>query len=251
MKFTNIKQLLINFKGGGLINFPFKHLKEVDIDGDTDEQSGGGSSTPLTKLDTIKNYVNLLYDRYNIEFDVVEETSTEEIEVEDENEEPTGETATITQKHYKFVPKTSVPRVYLDKNNSSGSTSLGPDNGLALNAGGNSPSDPTVISKIILDDTELTIQQLINYDIVQVGIAKFNINFPNEPEDYAGYLEYLDWIRNNTMEDVEIPILLYGEPTSDTTKGYYSSGLISSRLFLNANKANYSQTVLEVLIPEQ
>lgn len=55
MKFTNIRQLLINFKGGGLINFPFKHLKEVDIDGDTDGQGGGDNDSLVDSALSIVN----------------------------------------------------------------------------------------------------------------------------------------------------------------------------------------------------
>lgn len=41
-----------------MINFPFKHLKEVDIDGDSDGEGEGGSSVDLTTLeyDDIKSY---------------------------------------------------------------------------------------------------------------------------------------------------------------------------------------------------
>ena len=42
MKFTNVKQLIIKFMGGGLINFPTRFLRWVKINGDTDGDGGGG-----------------------------------------------------------------------------------------------------------------------------------------------------------------------------------------------------------------
>ena len=52
MKFTNVKQLIIKFMGGGLINFPTRFLRWVkingDIEGDDDgggDDSGGGSES--------------------------------------------------------------------------------------------------------------------------------------------------------------------------------------------------------------
>lgn len=47
MKFTNVKQLIIKFMGGGgLINFPTRFLRWVKINGDTDgsDDSGGSDS---------------------------------------------------------------------------------------------------------------------------------------------------------------------------------------------------------------
>ena len=44
MKFTNVKQLIIKFMGGGLINFPTRFLRWVKINGDTDGSDGGGGS---------------------------------------------------------------------------------------------------------------------------------------------------------------------------------------------------------------
>lgn len=257
MKFTNIKQLLINFKGGGLINFPFKHLKEVDIDGDTDEQGeGGGSSAPLTKLDTIKNYVNILYDHYNVEFDVVEETSTEEIEVEDENGEPTGEVVTSTTKIYKFVPKTAVPKVYLNPNSGSVTHNANTNNGKATLNYSNStyPDIVNSISRIDLNGNSLTVLQAIEYNILQVGsgnilLSAINYNFGT----YEEYLQYLDFIRNNIIEEVEIPILLLGEPREeiDNVRNYnFDKGLIKSRLFLNTDVGYYSHTISDVIIRE-
>ena len=253
MKFTNISKFVIKFMKGGKINFPFNYLKEVEINGDNDGEGGGESPSELTKIDVIENYVNILYGHYNIEFDVIEETSSREEPVINENFEPTGEVITVTQKNYKFVPKTNVPRVYLNRGDGSSNNDLTANNGLTLNATDTSAVSPvSSISKIIFNNAELTIQQLINYDIVQVGIAKFYINAPNYYyNDYAGYLEYLDWIRNNTIEGVEIPILLYGEPSGDTTRNYNNSGFIPSELFLNGNKGFYSQSVYEVLEEQQ
>lgn len=228
-------------------------MKEVDIDGDADEQSGGGSSAELTKLDTIKSYVNILYDHYNIEFDIVEETSTQEIEVVDENEELTGEVLTLTTKNYKFVPKTNVPRVYLNITDGNSYTSLASDNGLILHSTDTRiESSENAISTIIFDGAELTIQQLKNYDIIQIGVAKFTINATNDPYDYASYIEFLNWIRNNMIEKVEIPILLYSDQSNDddVTKGYNNFGFIPSELFLNGDMSFYSQTIYEVLEEE-
>lgn len=44
MKFTNVKQLIIKFMGGGLINFPTRFLRWVKINGDIDGDDGGGDS---------------------------------------------------------------------------------------------------------------------------------------------------------------------------------------------------------------
>ena len=43
MKFTNVKQLIIKFMGGGLINFPTRFLRWVKINGDSDGSDGDGS----------------------------------------------------------------------------------------------------------------------------------------------------------------------------------------------------------------
>ena len=250
MKIQNPTKLDILFKGGGIIKFPVQNLKQIDIEPIDGDGGGNDEESPaeLTKLDVLKNYVNLLYERYNIEFDVVEETSSgDEEEVFDENDNPTGEIITITMKNYTFVPKTSVPIVYLNKN-SSGSISKNGSDGLTLQNTDSSDLSENGISKIILDDTELTIQQLIDYDIVQVGTAKLGINLPNDNfNDYAGYAEYLDWIRNNAIENVDIPILLYGEPKSGNTRAYYSDGFIQSSLFLDNDKGYYSQIIFGVL----
>lgn len=249
MKIQNPTKLDIFFQGGGIIKFPVKNLKQIDIE-PIDGDGGGSDEEPaeLTKLDVIKNYVNLLYDNYNIEFDIVEETYSYEEPVMNENFEPTGEIITVTTKNYKFVPKTNVPRVYLNENITSGSISSGGNNGLTFHNTISTDLSANGIYKIMLDDTELTVLQLINYDIVQVGVAKLQINVPNNNiMDYAGYLEYLNWIRNNALENAEIPILLYGEPASDATRSYYNLGFITSELFLNGNKGYYKQTVYEAI----
>lgn len=237
-----------------MINFPFKHLKEVDIDGDTDGQGeGGGSSAPLTKLDTIKNYVNILYDNYNVEFDVVEETSTEEIEVEDENEEPTGEVVTSTTKIYRFVPKTAVPKVYLNPNSGSVTHNANTNSGKVTLDYSNSvyPNIVNSISRIDLNGNSLTIIQAIEYNILQVGSGGIKLTTINDyTETYEDYLQWLDVIRNNIIEIVEIPILLLGEPLGDinTARGYnFDKGLIKSRLFLNNDNGWYSHTVSDVI----
>ena len=67
MKFTNVKQLIIKFMGGGLINFPTRFLRWVKINGDTeddgDSDDGGGSEGSLdinTILDNISIKDDLL-----------------------------------------------------------------------------------------------------------------------------------------------------------------------------------------------
>lgn len=42
MKFTNVKQLIIKFMGGGLINFPTRFLRWVKINGDVEGSDDGG-----------------------------------------------------------------------------------------------------------------------------------------------------------------------------------------------------------------
>lgn len=44
MKFTNVKQLIIKFMGGGLINFPTRFLRWVKINGDSDDSDDEGGS---------------------------------------------------------------------------------------------------------------------------------------------------------------------------------------------------------------
>lgn len=43
MKFTNLSKLLIKFIGGGLVNFPTRYLKEVEVEAEGGESDGGGS----------------------------------------------------------------------------------------------------------------------------------------------------------------------------------------------------------------
>lgn len=45
MKFTNVKQLIIKFMGGGLINFPTRFLRWVKINGDTEGSDDGGGDS--------------------------------------------------------------------------------------------------------------------------------------------------------------------------------------------------------------
>ena len=53
MKFTNIKQLIIKFVGGGIINFPTRFLRWVKINGDADgsDDDEGGSDGDINILD--------------------------------------------------------------------------------------------------------------------------------------------------------------------------------------------------------
>ena len=53
MKFTNIKQLIIKFMGGGIINFPTRFLRWVKIDGDVEDSDdgGGGGSSSMSMYD--------------------------------------------------------------------------------------------------------------------------------------------------------------------------------------------------------
>lgn len=55
MKFTNISKFIIRFMGGGKINFPFNHLKEVEINGDSDGESGEGADSSENVIDLIRN----------------------------------------------------------------------------------------------------------------------------------------------------------------------------------------------------
>lgn len=43
MKLTNLSKLLIKFIGGGLVNFPTRYLKEVEVEAEGGENDGGGS----------------------------------------------------------------------------------------------------------------------------------------------------------------------------------------------------------------
>lgn len=55
MKFTNVKQLIIKFMGGGIINFPTRFLRWVKINGDSEDDSGsddgGGGSGSMSMYD--------------------------------------------------------------------------------------------------------------------------------------------------------------------------------------------------------
>ena len=43
MKFTNLSKLWIKFIGGGLVNFPTRYLKEVEVEAEGGESDGEGS----------------------------------------------------------------------------------------------------------------------------------------------------------------------------------------------------------------
>lgn len=54
MKFTNIKQLIIKFMGGGIINFPTRFLRWVKIEGDTDGSDDGGGDSEGGQVEMLK-----------------------------------------------------------------------------------------------------------------------------------------------------------------------------------------------------
>lgn len=65
MKITNLTKLIIRFLGGGIINFPTKHLKEIEIEPFDGE---GGSSVDLTTLefsDIEDEFKQFILERYN------------------------------------------------------------------------------------------------------------------------------------------------------------------------------------------
>lgn len=71
MKFTNVKQLIIKFMGGGLINFPTRFLRWVKINGDTDDSddgggddSGGGESGDMTLAEAWSKTFDLNHNAY-------------------------------------------------------------------------------------------------------------------------------------------------------------------------------------------
>lgn len=64
MKFTNISKFIIKFMGGGKINFPFNHLKEVEINGDNDGEGGGGEDSGEFDLDTFKQDIVDIYNKF-------------------------------------------------------------------------------------------------------------------------------------------------------------------------------------------
>lgn len=62
MKFTNISKFIIKFMGGGKINFPFNYLKEVEINGDNDGESGGSDeNTCGFNINTFKQNIVDIY----------------------------------------------------------------------------------------------------------------------------------------------------------------------------------------------
>lgn len=56
MKITKLTKLLISFMGGGKIDFPTRHLKEVEINGDGLDGGGGGQE----ETDEVKTYLDEL-----------------------------------------------------------------------------------------------------------------------------------------------------------------------------------------------
>lgn len=74
--------LLLNLWGGGKINFPFNHLKEVEINGDNDGESGEGADSSENVIDLIRNSY---YTNKNLNNDIwpFNDLSTKE-DVEDE-----------------------------------------------------------------------------------------------------------------------------------------------------------------------
>lgn len=58
MKFTNVKQLIIKFMGGGLINFPTRFLRWVKIDGDAEGDDGGGDGGDDSIVDIAVSFYN-------------------------------------------------------------------------------------------------------------------------------------------------------------------------------------------------
>lgn len=62
MKFTNLSKLLIKFIGGGLVNFPTRYLKEVELEGEGGESEGGESGNDDELISNTKKifaaYVN-------------------------------------------------------------------------------------------------------------------------------------------------------------------------------------------------
>ena len=65
MKFTNISKFIIRFMGEGKINFPFNHLKEVEINGDNDGEGGGDEDSEGFDLDAFKQDIVYDYNKSN------------------------------------------------------------------------------------------------------------------------------------------------------------------------------------------
>lgn len=57
MKFTNLSKLLIKFIGGGLVNFPTRYLKEVELEAEGGENDGGGSGNDNELLLKTKQFI--------------------------------------------------------------------------------------------------------------------------------------------------------------------------------------------------
>lgn len=70
MKFTNVKQLIIKFMGGGLINFPTRFLRWVKINGDVEDDGSddGGSDDDNILIVNSEEYNNFdnISAQYNI-----------------------------------------------------------------------------------------------------------------------------------------------------------------------------------------
>lgn len=54
MKVTKLTKLLISFMGGGKIDFPTRHLRDVEIEGDGLDGGGGGQE----EVDVVKQYID-------------------------------------------------------------------------------------------------------------------------------------------------------------------------------------------------
>lgn len=54
MKITKLTKLLISFMGGGKIDFPTRHLREVEIEGDDLDGGGGGQE----EVDVVKQHID-------------------------------------------------------------------------------------------------------------------------------------------------------------------------------------------------
>lgn len=68
MKFTNLSKLLIKFIGGGLVNFPTRYLKEVELEAEGGESDGGGSGNDD---ELVLHTKEVIANRYQVEIDDV------------------------------------------------------------------------------------------------------------------------------------------------------------------------------------
>lgn len=64
MKLTNLSKLLIKFIGGGLVNFPTRYLKEVEVEAEGGESDGEGSENNDELISNTKkiyaSYINVI-----------------------------------------------------------------------------------------------------------------------------------------------------------------------------------------------